>query len=304
MITFVNAKINIGLEIVSRRPDGYHNLRTIFYPIGRYAGLPENPEQFCDILEVIPLPEDSSGLLPRFTLDLSGRKVDCPPEKNLVYRAADLYFKECASPKFRAAIRLEKHLPDGAGMGGGSADAAFTLKTLAAVEKELAPENRHIPDDRRLEDLALRLGADCPFFIRNSPAYAEGVGEILEHSSLDLSGYWAVVVKPHVSVSTREAFAGITPRPGTPDLKSIVENNSPSDWRGVIVNDFSQGIYKTHPEMSEIHKALEAGGAQYVSMTGSGSAIFSLWTDPGRAARMERELVGDPTIERVYLLKL
>ena len=137
---FVNAKINIGLQIVRRRPDGYHDLQTLFYPVGVYAGLPENPEPFCDLLDGRLLPD---GATPQ--LHLSGRKVDCPPEKNLVWKAMNLFIEEEA-PGMAAELWLEKHLPDGAGMGGGSADATFTLLMLAEMEKRppKAPLSRAI----------------------------------------------------------------------------------------------------------------------------------------------------------------
>ncbi len=305
MIYFVNAKINIGLEIVARRPDGYHNLQTLFYPVGLYAGTPQNPVRFCDILEVTPISDPRE--LPsgsRFRLSLTGRKVDCPLEKNLVWKAADLYFRECASPGFLADIRLEKHLPDGAGMGGGSADAAFTLRALAAEDARTAPEGFIPPDEDRLEQLALRLGADCPFFIRNRPAFATGVGEILTPSDIELAGWWLLAVKPRAGVSTKEAFSGIVPKPGMEDMRGFVETHSPHEWKGVLKNDFSAGLYSLHPEFQEIHDVMDREGSAYTQMTGSGSVIFSLWPSREAPAALAPRFESDPTIEAVYLLKL
>ena len=189
MIWFVNAKINIGLRVTGKRPDGYHNLETLFYPVGIYAGTAENTERFGDILEITPEAE------PGFRFETRGRVVDCPVDKNLVYKAAKLYFDEMASPGFGARIVLEKHLPDGAGLGGGSADAAFTLKGLSALDA--------LADDATLARQALRLGADCPFFIYNCPMYAEGIGELLEpEPGVDLSGCWITIIKPRIYIST------------------------------------------------------------------------------------------------------
>lgn len=290
MIKFVNAKINIGLWIVGRRNDGYHNLETLFYPIGLYAGTAENPETFGDILEVTPRNE------PGFSVRLTGRPVDCPLEKNLVYKAAQLYFDEMSTPGFGSDITLEKHLPDGAGCGGGSADAAFVLKTLSEMDAKAGVE--------RLAELAVRLGADCPFFIYNRAMYAEGVGDQLEDMPfLNLKSRWLVLVKPGVYVSTREAFAGVTPRPSDFDLRQLpmlpVE-----EWRDVAVNDFEQSIFPRYPELEEIKRCLYGLGAKYASMTGSGSAIYGLFGSEAEASAARGTFSGNPTIEGSYLLKL
>lgn len=290
MIRFVNAKINIGLRIVARRPDGYHDLETLFYPFGLYAGTAENPEAFGDILEVTPRPE------PGFEVVLTGRPVDCPLEKNLVYRAARLYFDELASPGFGAVVTLEKHLPDGAGCGGGSADASFVLKALSDLDAK-AP-------DPRLAELALRLGADCPFFIYNRPMYAEGVGERLESMQwLDLRGRWLVLVKPRVYISTREAFAGVTPRPSDFDLRQL-PMLPVHEWRDVAVNDFEDSVFPRHPELRAIKERLYSLGAQYASMSGSGSAIYGIFGSEEEGAAARAEFQNNPTIEGSFLLKM
>ncbi len=290
MITFVNAKINIGLRIVGKRPDGYHNLETLFYPVGKKAGSAENPGMFCDILEVIPREQ------PGFGLRLTGREVACPVEKNLVYRAAEFYFREYAMAGFGAEILLDKHLPDGAGCGGGSADAAMTLAALAALEGNT--------DKSMLAGTALRLGADCPFFIYNRPMYAEGIGECLEEiPELDLNGLFLVLVKPSVSISTREAFAGVVPASSGFDLRNLP--GIPIDeWREYAVNDFEQSIFPSHQELAGIKKAFYSLGALYASMTGSGSAIYGIFADEEEARRANRELMKNPTIEASYLLLL
>lgn len=269
MLKFVNAKLNLGLNIVRRRPDGYHDLETVFYPVGLHNGTPLNPTPFCDILEVTPAAESE--------FVLSGRPVDCPLEKNLVFKAWKIFSENVDMPvNFR--IQLEKHLPDGAGLGGGSADASFVLKSLN--------EMTGLPlSDERLEQLALRLGADCPFFIRNAPCFAQGVGERMRPVDLNLAGWWCALVKPNLSISTKEAFAGVTPRIPEKSLLDIVRLPV-EEWRGRMVNDFEASLFPNHPVLSEIKESLIARGASYASMSGSGSTIFGLFRseDEARAA--------------------
>ena len=275
MIEFVNAKINLGLQVVNRREDGYHDLQTVFYPVGVYAGTPQNPEVFCDILEVSErgAKGEERGERDCFEVVMSGRKVDCPLEKNLVYKAAKLFY-DTFHPDFKVRIGLHKNLPDGAGMGGGSADASFTLKALAGIYNARTSSNPF--DDSSLETLALRLGADCPFFIKNRPAYAEGVGEKLEPIDLDLSGYWLLVVKPDIYISTKEAFAGVTPKPADFDLRQLASIPI-KKWQGLVHNDFEDSIFPNHPEMAEIKLKLIDTGALYASLTGSGSCLYGIY---------------------------
>ncbi len=260
MIKFVNAKLNLGLNIVRKRTDGYHDLETVFYPVGKYNGTPVNPEPFCDILEITPA--DTTEF--RFT----GRKVDCPLEKNLVYKAWKL-FKEEYPTLGEYLITLEKHLPDGAGLGGGSADASAVLCMLNELSG--SPYN-----DEELAAMALKLGADCPFFIYNRPCYAEGVGEKLEPIDLDLSGWWCLLVKPDLSISTKEAFAGVTPAKPSTSLKEIVKLNV-EEWQGKMVNDFEASLFPNHIDLPIIHDVLIVKGAEYVAMSGSGSTVFGLF---------------------------
>ena len=291
MIAFVNAKINLGLQIVRRREDGYHDLRTIFYPVGLYAGQPENPVAFCDILEIVPVTSNS-----RFSFITTGRAVDCPVEKNLVWRAADLYFKRFAHPDLSVDIHLEKHLPDGAGMGGGSADAAFTLRLLRELDQ--AP----LPDDETLARAALELGADCPFFILNRPAYAEGVGECLSPIDINLTGKWIAVAKPDVFVSTREAFAGVSPAMPEFDLRSLP--SIPMErWREILVNDFEESIFPIHPNLELIKEEFYRLNAIYASLTGSGSCIYAIFDDEDLAKVALQILDARPDIVSTYLLK-
>lgn len=300
MIKFVNAKINIGLQIVSRREDGYHNLQTIFYPVGLHAGKPTNPEVFCDVLEIVQSEAE------KISLELHGNTVDCPKEKNLVWRAAEQFFDLVAPDGFRASIILDKHLPDGAGLGGGSADASFTLIGLREEAHRYA-EAKGIdwesPSDEKLMEIALSLGADCPFFIYNRPAYAEGVGELIEPIALDLTGYWMLVVKPHVYVSTREAFSGISPTPSSFDLRRLPDIPI-SEWKYRVFNDFEKSIFPLFPEIGEIKEMLYASGAEYASLTGSGACVYGIYTGIDTAQRAGMDLRLSPTIKAVSLLQL
>lgn len=271
MIRFVNAKLNLGLNIVRRRPDGYHDLETVFYPVGMHNGTPVNPEPFCDILEITPA--GSTEFV------FSGRTVDCPLEKNLVYKAWAVFKENYPQlPSFR--IHLEKHLPDGAGLGGGSADASAVICML----NELcgAPFN-----DEQLAAMALKLGADCPFFIYNRPCYAEGVGERIEPVDVDLSGWWCLLVKPEVSISTKEAFAGVTPGAPVHPLRATVKMK-PEEWQGRMVNDFEGSLFPNHDVLSDIKGALKELGAVYASMSGSGSTVFGLFRSKDEAERASR----------------
>lgn len=296
MVIFVNAKINIGLQVTRKRDDGYHELSTVFYPVGLYAGTPENPESFCDVLEIIPRKE------PGFGVTLQGRDCGCEPEKNLVWRAAESYFREFATQGFGASIILEKYLPSGAGLGGGSADASLLLKGLRQVEYE-NHEIGEIPDDRALASEALKLGADCPFFIYNRPMYATGLGERLYNINLNLSGYYCVIVKPAFSIPTREAFADIRPESGNFDLTKIA-GLPVKDWQGKVCNDFEKSLFPLYPELPHIKEKLIQFGAEYASMSGSGSSIYGLFPDMESALRARTEFAGKATIEGSYLLKM
>lgn len=284
MIKFINAKINIGLNIVNRRPDGYHDLETVFYPVGVMNGTPRNPEPFCDILEVSWGDDhsdtedtyESRGVVYTFR----GREIDCPPEKNLIVKAGNLFVGSMLGrglrPKPYLAVTLEKRLPDGAGLGGGSADASGVLTALNDMH-----DNPFRGDE--LEKMALSLGADCPVFVENRPAYAEGVGERLNPIELDLNGWWCVIAKPPVYVSTREAFAGIVPGRRSVPLRELMRRPV-EEWRGLVVNDFEESLFPRHPELNRIKQSLYTTGAVYASMSGSGSALYGLYRHREEAA--------------------
>lgn len=268
MIVFPNAKINLGLNIVSRRPDGYHDLLTIFYPVGRYAGTPSDSGRLADIIEITPSTSDTDSM------KVTGRHIDCHMHDNLVWKALQL-FRKSVPDLPTVDIKLEKHLPDGAGMGGGSADASFTLRAL----NEIAG-NPITMDD--LARMALNLGADCPFFIYNTPCIGTGTGEILTPVSLDLGNYTLAVLKPSEGISTRDAFARITPFVPTYTPEKLLDMPV-EQWRDRMTNDFEQPMFALHPELREIKEYLYESGAVYASMTGSGSAFYGLFNNPEKA---------------------
>ena len=266
MILFPNAKINIGLDILRRREDGYHDISTVMYPIG-----------WCDVLELVP------GEGKDMTLTVTGNRVDCPTEKNLVMKAARLMSSLADIPP--TDIYLHKIIPDGAGMGGGSSDAAFTLRGLndlygLGFDKE------------KLVDLASKLGADCPFFIYNVPMLAEGIGEKLSKTGLDLTGYGIMVVKPDFSISTAEAYGGVKPEVPESHLADRL-NGDTGSWKETVKNAFVDHLAKKYSKIDEITGWLYDKGALYASMTGSGSAVYGIFenTDMADMARGEYEKI-------------
>ena len=265
MITFPHAKINIGLQVTERRPDGYHNLDTVFYPIPLH-----------DALEVIEAKDAEYDC----KLHLSGVDIAGDPDSNLVVRAYRLLASDYPLPP--VDIHLHKHIPTGAGLGGGSADASFMLRLL----NEMFTLNI---STEKLEAYAAQLGADCPFFITGTPVYATGIGNEFHPISLDLSGFYLVVVKPDVFVSTKEAYSMVHPEKPevTLDKKIIAPING---WHSTISNDFEKGIFALHPELQEIKNKLYQLGAQYAAMSGSGSALFGLFTTP--IENIEEHFVG------------
>ncbi|MBO4722370.1 MAG: 4-(cytidine 5'-diphospho)-2-C-methyl-D-erythritol kinase [Muribaculaceae bacterium] len=259
MLSFPNAKINLGLNIVERRSDGYHNLETVFYPIG-----------LTDVLEIVPAKGGES------TLTTYGNPVDCPVEKNLVMKALRLMQQHYDVPE--VDIYLYKHIPDGAGLGGGSSDASSTMLML----NEMFNLGIAKTDMARL---AATLGADCPFFIYNQPMMATGIGDVLTPIDVSISGLYLFLVKPAVSVPTKVAYSRVTPAPSTSPLEADVARNV-SQWSGVVKNDFEPSVFSAFPELAAIKSAIENGGALYASMSGSGSSIFGIFDDVNMAEKM------------------
>lgn len=248
MITFPNAKINLGLNIVESRPDGYHNIETVFYPV-----------PLTDVLEIVPAPETS--------LTCYGNPVDCPPEKNLVMRAYNLLRQHYDLPP--VAIHLYKHIPDGAGLGGGSSDAAHVLLMLNQMFELGISEVD-------LAAMAVTLGADCAFFIYNRPMLATGIGDVLRPIDVDLKGKTLLLVKPPFGVDTRTAYSRVVPAPASTDLSRLMAQPVET-WDGMLVNDFEPSVFAAFPQLWLIKAALIDAGAQYAAMSGSGSTVFGVF---------------------------
>jgi 4-diphosphocytidyl-2-C-methyl-D-erythritol kinase len=256
MITFPNAKINLGLNVVERRPDGYHNLETLFYPI---------PLQ--DALEVTRATRTAPDDAP-YSLHMSGRPIEGDPDDNLVVRAYRLV-KELHPDVAPVDIHMYKHIPTGAGLGGGSADAAFMIRLL---NHKFA---LGMTDDE-MERHAARLGADCAFFVRNRPVFATGIGNVFHPVELSLQGMHLVLVKPDIFVSTRAAFAHIVPKKPEVSLTEVVKLPV-EQWQGVMKNDFEDSVFPQFPEIAAIKDRLLDLGAVYASMSGSGSSVYGLF---------------------------
>lgn len=266
-----NAKINLGLHIVERRPDGYHNLETVFYPIPLYDELK---------LEAI-----SSDTYPErdYLFSSIGTKVDTADEGNLVIKAFRLLQKYHKFP-FRPSISLLKQIPFGAGLGGGSSDAAFMLKALNQLyELQLS--------DDQLCAYASQLGADCAFFIHNRPLFAQGIGNEFSEIELNLKGYYMVLVKPDIHVSTAEAYANVKPSKPIHDLRESLLQPIES-WRYNVLNDFESSVFAAHPRIGTIKQLLYDQGAVYASMSGSGASVFGIFSHlPTELQGFEKDFV-------------
>lgn len=271
MITFPCAKINLGLNIVSKRPDGYHNLETVFYPI-----------PLTDALEIKYMDEKFPSESP-CDLKITGNDIDCNEEDNLVIKAYQLLATDFQLPRVHA--HLVKRIPTQAGLGGGSSDAAYMIRLL----DERFRLNIGIPE---MERYAAKLGADCAFFITAAPSYAEGIGDVLmpvDVPGAGLGGYYLAVVKPSVAVSTRDAYAAIVPKTPAKCCRDIVRQPIET-WKDELVNDFEAPIFAMHPELAAIKQSLYDAGAVYAAMSGSGSALFGIFRE--QPTGLEKEFEG------------
>lgn len=253
MLLFPCAKLNLGLRILRKRRDGYHDLQTLFYPIPLY-----------DVLEVLP---SKNGML----WD-DGGWSEGPQEDNLVMRAYQALKRECPTlPDVK--IILRKRIPVGAGLGGGSSDAAFMLRAL----QELF---RLGVSTEKLHELAKELGADVPFFLTPTPYIGEGIGDVLTpYPQLDLSGWYMTLFFPGIHISTAEAYAGVAPSEMGEDIRDIL-SEPVERWNGRLKNDFEKSIFPKYPRLAEFKEQLYNNGATYAAMTGSGSTLYALSRTP------------------------
>jgi len=257
MIVYPNAKINIGLNVVAKRRDGYHDLETVFYPI---------PLQ--DALEIHEAESPDS----EYELKVSGDPLDGTPEENLVVRAFRLLKQDFPDKVRPVSIYLYKHIPTGAGLGGGSSDGAFMLKALnERFALGLTTEE--------LERYAAQLGADCPFFIQDCPVFAEGIGDVFSPVSLSLEGLTLVLVKPDIFVSTKDAYRAVVPRKPVVSLRTLVQLGV-EEWSKGVHNDFEGSVFMKYPEIAAIKDRLYDLGAKFAAMSGSGSAVYGLFAEP------------------------
>lgn len=255
MIVFPNAKINLGLRILRKRPDGFHDLESAFLPVG-----------LTDMLEIVPGAENNTGKTDRLTL--TGIPLEARDD-NLCIRALRLLKDKHGIPDVN--LHLHKRIPTGAGLGGGSSDAAFTMRAL----NEMFGLGLDVPV---LMEYASKIGSDCPFFIINEPGLGTGRGENLEPLSLDLSGYTLILVLPGITINTAMAYRMISPTDKDQPVKEVLKS-APEEWSGRLVNHFEVPVFEKYPEIGGIKQALYAGGAVYASMTGSGSAVFGLFRE-------------------------
>ena len=250
MILFPNCKINLGLHVVQKRSDGYHDLQTVFYPV-----------PFRDILEIIPSQS--------FSFQYTGLAIPGDASSNLCVKAYEL-MKQRFPELPPVQILLHKIIPMGGGLGGGSSNGSFTLIGLNKLfNLQLSQEE--------LLDMSLQLGSDCPFFIINEPAYATGRGEQMQTLNINLKGYYLVLILPGLHVSTAQAFSGITPKQPAKDLQPII-SKAPETWKGELVNDFEVSVFTQYPQIEKIKNWLYDQGAVYASMTGTGSTVYGIFS--------------------------
>jgi len=252
MICFPNAKINLGLNILSMRPDGYHNIETVFYPI-----------KLTDILEFTDSTKNA------ISVKTTGLVLDIPDDQNICMKAYGMLSKDFSMGIID--LFLHKVIPSGAGLGGGSADAAFFIKYL----------NNHFRlglTEFDLEKYAAIIGSDCAFFIKNKPVFASGRGEQLELIKLDLSNYYIYIIKPDVLVDTAQAYSRVTPVLPEISIKKLI-NRPIEEWKDALVNDFEKSVFPIFPDLGQIKEEMYQNGATYASMSGSGSSIYGIFKE-------------------------
>jgi len=253
MLVFSNSKVNLGLNVVNKRADGFHNIETVFYPIN-----------WSDALEVI---ENND---PHLSMELtqSGILIDAPSHQNLIYKTWQLICETKKIPPIK--VHLHKNVPMGAGLGGGSANAAFFLNMLNS-KFEL-----NFTEIEKLK-IASKIGSDCAFFVNNRPSFAHGKGNEFEDINLDLSKYYFIIIYPNIISNTKEAYANLKPKPAQHNLKSVIGSKPIEQWKELVVNDFETSIFKKYPLIKQLKELLYFNKAIYASMSGSGSAVFGIF---------------------------
>jgi 4-diphosphocytidyl-2-C-methyl-D-erythritol kinase len=253
MIIYPNAKINLGLNVVEKRSDGFHNIETVFYPVS-----------WNDVMEILPDETKESGV----DFSSSGISIPGAVEENLCVRAYNLISKDYPMPAVK--LHLHKLIPIGAGLGGGSSDAAFFIKAVNELfELNLAWGELH--------HYAKQLGADCSFFITNKPVFAEGKGDQLESTTVSLNGYYAAIVFPGVHVNTADAYTNVVPHKPEISLEELIVSTAVSKWKNILKNDFEKNIFEKFPAVGELKTKMYDLGAVYSGMSGSGSAVYGIF---------------------------
>jgi 4-diphosphocytidyl-2-C-methyl-D-erythritol kinase len=259
VIVFPNCKINLGLNVVSRRGDGYHDIETILYPVN-----------WCDALEAVAAKDRANGA----RLEISGMATDISSEDNLVLRAWRLLENDHSLPA--ANLFLHKAIPTGAGLGGGSSDAAFTIRLISDLFDLRIPEER-------LHGYAAKLGSDCPFFVTNVPVIARGKGDDMQPIKVDLSAYYILIVHPRIHSSTAEAYSNIVPGKPAEPIEEIIAAPV-STWRNRLINQFEATMVHRYPEIRVLKEKFYSAGATYASMSGSGSAVYGIFSERPRTS--------------------
>ncbi|MEI6019552.1 MAG: 4-(cytidine 5'-diphospho)-2-C-methyl-D-erythritol kinase [Bacteroidota bacterium] len=253
MVCFPNCKINLGLNITEKRTDGFHNIETVFYPLN-----------WCDSLELIENRKNDKA----FEFSTSGLSIKGSLESNLIYKAFQLIKSKHHLPNL--VVHLHKTIPMGAGLGGGSADAAFFIRQVNQQFHLLISEGEQV-------EIANQLGSDCAFFIQNKPVYAYDKGNLFDNIALDLNRYCILVIYPGIHSNTKEAYDGVLPKTSQLSPKQIIEQYKIHDWKQHLKNDFEKSIFKKYPQIEKIKNQLYADGAIYASLSGSGSAVYGIF---------------------------
>lgn len=253
MLVFPNCKINLGLNVIEKRSDGFHNIESVFYPIA-----------WCDALEVIENKKSNKD----FELFCSGIAIDGDLEQNLIFKAYKIIKSQFELPNIE--VHLHKKIPMGAGLGGGSSDAAFFIKLLDAKF------NLQLKEEFKL-DVAGSIGSDCAFFIQNKPVYATEKGNVFSDCAINLDRFYILIVYPNIHSNTKEAYDGIVPQLSKENLKEIIENKPIDTWKNLVLNAFEVSLFKKYPSIGALKHKLYQDGALYASLSGSGSAIFGIF---------------------------